>query len=197
MKLEALREKLQTSGGAGGLAKISGLVGQMIQETRSLTFELGSPVLYEVGFEAAVEELVEQLQEQHAISLEFEDDGHPKPLDDDVRFLLFKAARELLCNVVRHARAHNAKLSIRREGQNIRVKVEDDGIGFEVPGMLSDMSQSGSFGLFSVRERLHHVGGDLVIESQPGRGTRATLVAPLKGGVDGTNTQEDNKGPAG
>jgi PAS domain S-box-containing protein len=161
------------------LSDIRGFIEQTIQYTRSLTIELSPPILYELGFEAAVEWLAEQIQEKHGISVTFENDQHPKPMDHEIRVVLFKAVSELLMNVVKHAQAHNAKVAIQREGSNIRIAVEDDGVGFHIPeaGQLAGIH---SFGLFSIRERLKHFGGSLQIQSEPDRGTCITLVAPLK-----------------
>ncbi len=81
----------------------------MIQETRTLTFELSNPILYELGFEAAVAEwLSEQVQVKHGIATEFQDDGKAKPLDDDVKVMLFRNVRELLINCIKHAKAEGS-----------------------------------------------------------------------------------------
>ena len=180
IKLGALRASASSTGLAGPLDEIHKLIDEIIQETRSLTFEVSSPILYELGLEAAVEWLVEQIQEQYGLLSHFEDDRQPKPLDDDVRVLLFQAVRELLTNVAKHAQAHNVKVSLRRDDSNIKITVEDDGNGFDTSDVVSHWSRSEGFGLFSIRERLGHLGGRLEVESEPGHGTWATLAAPLK-----------------
>jgi PAS domain S-box-containing protein len=178
IKLGALRESVSPSLGKS-LSEIHGLIEQAIQYTRSLTFELSPPILYEVGFEAAVESLAEQTQEKHRISVDFEDDLQPKAIGKELRVLLFKAVSELLMNVIKHAQAHKAKVGIRREGNNIRITVEDDGVGFDI---LQGNQLGGvkGFGLFSIRERLRHFGGSLQIQSEPSRGTLITLLAPIE-----------------
>ena len=104
---------------------------QMIGDMRSLTFDLGSPTLYELGLEAAVREyLNEEIQQKHGIKTEFEDDAQPKPLGEDICALLYRAVRELLINVVKHAQAQYVKVSICKSNDNIRVNVADDGVGF-------------------------------------------------------------------
>jgi signal transduction histidine kinase len=146
-----------------------------------LTFDLSFPILYELGFEAAVAAwLVDQIQEKHGITTEFEEDKQPKPLDDDVRVLLFRDVRELLINVVKHANAKKVKVSIRKVGSEMYVSVEDDGRGFDTKKVAATAAKKGGFGLFSIRERLEQLGGHLEIESAPGCGTKATLIAPLK-----------------
>jgi signal transduction histidine kinase len=93
---------------------------------------------------------------------------------------LFRDVRELLTNVVKHASAHKVKVSIRKVGSEIHISVEDDGWGFDTKKVAATAVREGGFGLFSIRERLGQLGGHLEIESEPGCGTKATLIAPLK-----------------
>jgi signal transduction histidine kinase len=152
-----------------------------VGDIRSLTFDLGSPILYELGFEAAVREfLSEEVGQKHGIKTEFVDDAQPKSLDDDVRALLYRAVRELLINIIKHAKARNVKVSIYKEKNKIRINVIDDGIGFIYPIANFTSNKTGGFGLFSIRERLNYLGGSLEIDSKPGHGTRGTLVMPTK-----------------
>lgn len=180
MKLESLAESAKGPEISKSLAEVRELIGQTIESTRSLTFEMSPPVLYELGFEAAVGWLARQTRQRYGLEVEFKDDGKPKPLDDDVRVFLFQAVRELLVNVVKHANAHKASVSARRVRGELRVTVEDDGIGFDV-SKTGSSDREGGFGLFSVRERLDHIGGRVNIVSRPGRGTRVTLIAPVDG----------------
>ena len=177
LKLGALREPASTEDLDRQLGEIRAHVEQVIGDTRSLTFELSPPVLYELGLEAALEWLVEQFQKRHRIPCELKDDGRAKPLGDDVRAMLFRAASELLLNVAKHAHAHAVGVSVRRLAHEVRVTVEDDGVGFD-PSGAGDRSRG--FGLFNIRERLEQIGGRVDIKSRPGRGTRVTMVAPLK-----------------
>jgi PAS domain S-box-containing protein len=167
----------------GSLNEIGELIDQAIQYTRSLTFELSPPILYELGLEAGIEWLTEQIQEKHGIQIGFEDDQQPKPMNEEIRSTLFKGTRELLINIVKHAQASKAKVSIWREDNSIRIRVEDDGVGFST-SEGKELGKTAGFGLFNIRERIKYLEGDMVIESEPGRGTRVTLSAPLQGKED-------------
>lgn len=180
MRLGALVESAPPDHFARPLGEINTLINQIIQETRSLTFEVSSPLLYEVGLEAAVERLTEQIGKQNDILCKFEDDGQPKPLDDDICVLLFQTVRELLLNVSKHAQAHHAGVSIKRRDSKIQIIVEDNGVGFDMCRIRSRRSSVRGFGLLSIRERMHLIGGHIEIESKRGHGTRVTIVAPLK-----------------
>jgi len=179
IKLGSLRESAVSPDLVKDLDEVRGLIEQTIHDTRSLTMELSPPILYELGFEAAVEWLTEQMQQQHTIVTQFNNDPQQKPLDDDVRVLLFKVVRELLLNIAKHAQASSAKISLNRDGNRICITVEDDGIGFDTVNDRAPMGKKGGFGLFSIRERLDHLGGDFKIESLPGKGTRVIILAPL------------------
>jgi PAS domain S-box-containing protein len=181
INLGSLRQKELPAELSKPLDEIYEDINRIIQDTRSLTFDLGSPTLYELGLEAAIREwLNEEVQQKHGIKTEFEDDGQAKPLDDDVCALLYRAVRELLVNVIKHANARNVKVSVCKEKNNICINVIDDGAGF-ISGVENFTSNKvGGFGLFSIRERLSYLGGSLEIDSKPSKGTRVTLAAPIK-----------------
>ncbi len=187
IKLGALRASASSTDIHKPLDELRGLFDQIIQDIRSLTFELSPPILYELELEAAAEWLTEQIQEEHGISIKFENDSEPKPLNNDVRVLLFRTLRELLINVVKHAHAHHAKVSIIRNDNDIQITVEDDGIGFDTSRTSLSGDRPPKLGLFQIRERLNLLGGRFLIVSTPKEGTRAVLTAPL---TSNATTQE-------
>jgi len=179
IKLGILRESAPSDDFAAMVNEVRKLVVQAIQDTRSLIFKISSPILYELGFEAALEWLAEETQKKHGIRVSYHNDNNPKLLDDDVGVLLFQAVGELLVNVVKHAGAKTVLLSSRVDDDLIVVDVEDDGVGFDVSEAASRRSSADGFGLFSIRERLNHIGGQLKVDSIPGRGTHIVLIAPI------------------
>ncbi len=135
--LAAARLRLQTVG-TGALAPEAAapfnealrLLHQAVQDTRSLMFELCPPPLYELGLEAALEWLTEKVQKEHTLAVTLTTEPAAIPLDTEVRGILFRAVRELLQNVVKHAHAQTVEVSVHRQGDRIRVEVRDDGRGF-------------------------------------------------------------------
>jgi PAS domain S-box-containing protein len=180
IKLAAVRSTVASEDLRRPLDEIAGLMEEAIRDTRTLIFELSPPILYVYGLEPAVEWLAEQVQDKCGIRIEVEDDKQPKPLEEDVRVLLFQATRELLMNVVKHSQARRAQISIRRDGCSIRITVEDDGIGFDDFKSDLHIDNVAGFGLFSIRERLTRIGGSFEIKSALGQGACLTLKAPLK-----------------
>lgn len=160
------------------LEKIGGLLEQAISDTRSLTFKISSPILYELGLDAALEWLTEQVQNEHGIAVRFVTDGRPGALADDVKVTLFQAVGELLVNVVKHSQARNLEVSCRHEGGFVKIEVGDDGVGFTPPRTELPRGKRGGFGLFSICERLRPFGGRLEVQSAPGAGTHITLTVP-------------------
>jgi len=179
MKLQSLSPSLPGCP-AQAVEAICQTLNETIQSIRELTFDLSSPILYKFGLVAALEELLkDKVRGEHHIHCQFTDDGQPKPLSQDVLVLLFQSVRELIINMIKHAQAHEVGLDIRREIDSIRIVLTDDGIGFDVSEVLSFPSRKRSVGLFNILERLDYIGGNLDMESQPGCGSRFTLVAPL------------------
>jgi len=179
IKLGALLQTAESNGFLEQVKEVREHVEQAIQYARSLTFELSPPILYDLGLEAAIEWLTEQINEQHQINCTFEAESSPKPVSDEIRIVLFSATRELLMNVAKHAQAQVAKVTIRRVNDNIVVHVADNGVGFTVSKMNFYRDENKGFGLFSIRERLRHLSGQMDVRSARGRGTRVTLTAPL------------------
>ena len=179
IKLGALLQSAVNEALFEQLKEVREHVEQAIQYTRSLTFELSPPILYDLGLEAALEWLTEQIKEQHGINCTFETDSNPKPVSDEIRIVLFSAARELLMNIAKHAHAQIAKVTIRKVNENIVVHVADNGTGFTVSKMNFYLNENKGFGLFSIRERLRHLSGQMDVRSGRGRGTRVILTAPL------------------
>jgi signal transduction histidine kinase len=137
-------------------------------------------VLYELGLGPALEWLAETFQEQHGIECEFCDDEKNKPITEDWRSILFQSTRELLANVRKHAQAEKVLVSVCRDGRRVRITVEDDGDGFDPEILGQKIAKNEGFGLFNLQQRLTHLRGKVEIDSQKGRGTKVTLLAPLK-----------------
>jgi len=187
IKIQTLRESANDVN-LKDFDEICKMLDRTIQDVRTLTFDLSSPTLYKFGLETAVEELLDdQLREVHGIDYEFTDDKLPKPLDDDIRVLLYQSVRELLINIIKHAQAKKVVVNIQKINKNMQITINDDGVGFNLNKVEPLTSRGGGFGLFNIKERLDYVGGNLEIESQPGDGSRFILTTPLK---EGTNLSE-------
>jgi PAS domain S-box-containing protein len=158
----------------GRIEGILEVLDQAIGTTRSLISDLSPPVLHEMGLAAALEWLAERVSQMSGIRVKAQVEALSDPVDDEMGITLFRATSELLTNVVKHSDAKNARVAMRSDAGKLSLVVEDDGKGFD-PGQL----KMDSFGLFSIRERLSFLGGELEIESKPGEGSRARLTVEL------------------
>ena len=110
------------------------LVGHSIRETQTLTFELSFPVLYESGLADALRDICKRMQSQYHLPFEFADSGDDQAIPEEVGIVLLQALRELLLNVVKHAHATGAAVSLATTADMVRVSVQDDGVGFDAAG---------------------------------------------------------------
>ena len=155
------------------------LLEDAIGSTRTLTFELSPPMLYELGLPATLASLIEQVQAREpTLACGFEEDAHDKLLPDDVEVLLFQVVRELITNTLKHAEASRLEVKMTREDGRVVLRVIDDGRGFDPETLNRPVVGPGGFGLFSVRERLADFGAGLRVDSRPGGGTRVTIEVP-------------------
>jgi signal transduction histidine kinase len=157
-------------------------IDRAVEDAHSLTFELSNPVLYEAGLAGAVESwLARQVRKRYGIEYTFEADESGATLAKEASVALFHIVREILTNVIKHAKARHVDVRIQDADGLMQIVVRDDGVGCEPPETGKSMSKSGGFGLFNVREQLDYLGGNLTIESAPGKGTRVVVVVPLRG----------------
>ncbi|MGH9868065.1 MAG: MASE1 domain-containing protein [Candidatus Polarisedimenticolia bacterium] len=177
---------------AESVRRISGLVSQVLGTLRDLTVHLSPPILQDRGLPAAVEWLARDMKEKQGLTVTFEA-RECESLDESTRMFVYEAIRELLFNVVKHGETREAALRIRgTPGGWLDVDVSDAGRGFDP---RSSMGARDGFGLFSIRERVRSLGGQVTVESAPGRGTRVRMLVPRLGApARGENGQT---GPAG
>ena len=141
---------------------------------RSTVTELHPQVLAQLGLTAGVAELLRQFQTRHDVEViaELADVGKP-----DAQPLVYRAARELLTNVGKHAQASTVRVSLVRRDGTVVLTVTDDGSGFD-PDTVGASVAHGHIGLGSLLARFDAMGGSMHIESAPGRGTRVTVTSP-------------------
>jgi len=163
-----------------GAAGVLGILEQCLATTRSLTSDLHPAVLSLEGLTEAVKWVARWMTEKHGLRVDARIEGEIPTIAEDLKIQLFEAVRELLFNVVKHARVDFAEVHLHcTAGSSVEVTVSDSGRGFD----LADLGKAGpgktGFGLFGIREKLALVGGALEIKSAPGKGSRFTLTAPI------------------
>lgn len=180
LKLDLLQKKEYPDSLDGDINELSDLISEANRYTRQLMSELKPPpALDQEEFGTAVAWLADKMK-QHNLNVKIDDDKQSKPLDEEVRTVLLQSIRELLFNVVKHAGVEEATINLTRKNDQLQVEVIDKGKGFDIKRKDILPAEEGGFGLFNIKERMDLLGGDLMIHSEPGKGTVAKLLAPLK-----------------
>ncbi len=153
------------------------LLHQSLDYTRSLVSELTPQALYERGLGAALLWLGDQMRRQQVLNVQVFLDAPELRLPEADAVLLFQSIRELLFNVLKHGKTDGASVSMQYAQDVLSITVSDHGCGFDVARLDDDRSDR--FGLLSIRERMTALGGEFDLQSEPGKGTVASLHLPF------------------
>jgi PAS domain S-box-containing protein len=179
IKLDALASQLSGRDHELAVKAIQELIDKILNDIRSMTFQLRPPILAGAGLVAAVQWLVEDLKEKYGLRIEVEYDTTPINLAYETKSSIFQVVRELLLNVAKHANTDRAIISVTTGANILNVTVTDYGIGFDAATANKKIGRTGGFGIFSIKQRIEHLDGTLTLESKPGEGSRATITVPL------------------
>ena len=141
--------------------------------------DLSPPGLYELGLGPALQWLAVYMRTKDSLQVDVNVAVDDEAISIDMRVLVFKIIRELLRNVVKHAGVDRATVTVTRSSQELRVVVEDQGVGFEWQLSLFEGRGNG-FGLWSVADRVRSAAGEIFVDTGPGRGCRVSVVFPVE-----------------
>jgi signal transduction histidine kinase len=153
----------------GLLAELENELASGITGLRRLMAELRPAVLDEQGLEAALHNHVRAFEATSGVACAIST-GLQSRLAPDLETVLYRVTQETLNNVGKHAGASRVTVSLAAENGSVRLRINDDGVGFD-PIAASRLLSEGHFGLAGMRERVEMVGGHLSIDSAPGEGT--------------------------
>jgi signal transduction histidine kinase len=156
------------------------------ERTRHMISDLSPPGLYELGLGPALQWLAVYVRGRDGLQVHLDADVREASVKLEMRVLVFKLVRELLRNVVKHAGVNAAHVIVRTDDDTLSVAVHDDGKGFE---WQMDMfgASVGGFGLWSIADRVHEVGGEFRVDTAPGRGSHFEMTFPLRGATNAYN----------
>jgi signal transduction histidine kinase len=146
--------------------------------TRDVIADLSPPGLYDLGLPPALQWLALRFRSQHQLEVEIDMQLTQAVVDLELRIVVFKIIRELLHNVVKHARVNRARVVVRGTRDALMIQVLDDGVGFEWQYELFETKGRG-FGLWSIDDRVRAAGGAMTVDTAPGKGCRVTVSFPL------------------
>lgn len=155
------------------------IVQEAIRATRTLTVDLSPPVLQGEGLVQSLHWLAHQMEVIHSLKVTLDLQEPAQRPRIEIRVLMLQSVRELLFNVVKHAKVTTAAIYMRQSGDQLVVQVTDEGRGFDTSAYVTAKRTPETFGLYSIHERLQLFDGRVEIESTPGIGTCVTLTLPI------------------
>ena len=150
----------------------------MLEGVRRFSQDLRPSILDDLGLVPALEWLLDNLEKQHNIKTNISITGNRRRLTPEKELIIFRVAQEALSNVKRHSNASTVETSIDVDEAALTLIINDNGRGFGIPQRAGDLIQSGKLGIVGMRERARLVGGTLIVQSEPGKGTTVTLRVP-------------------
>lgn len=194
MTLEAARVQSQPPVRAL-LEDVRALLRDVQERTRSMIADLSPPGLYDLGLEPALQWLAVYVRTHDRLDVELDARLREDAIPIEMRVLVFKLVRELLRNVAKHAGVAAARVQVRGDRERVSVEVRDEGKGFEwQPDFFA--ARARGFGLWSIADRVREAGGEFVVDTAPGRGSRVTFSVPLRRDY-GARPGEPVRRPAG
>jgi len=149
---------------------------RLLSQVRQISLNLRPSMLDDLGLVPALRSLLDEQGRRASVAVRFSAKNISESLDPEIQTTCFRIAQEAITNAVRHAAATQIQVDIHREEGNFRLRVHDDGKGFEMP---PPQSQTIGLGLLGMKERAALVGGRTRITSAPGKGTTVDATLPL------------------
>lgn len=169
----------QTNGGFTDMRRpIEHLIDKILDKSRNLSHHLSPPILYQSGLTAALAWLAQDMENRHGLRVAVETLPGADPDSPVIASILFRSARELLFNVVKHSGTTAARITAGSEDDHHLLRVADSGKGFHPDLVRQKWRQNAGFGLFSIEDRISMLGGRMEIESAPELGCIVALIVP-------------------
>ncbi len=160
------------------LNEVKTMVTGAIASVRQFSRDLRPLTLEDLGLIPAIQYQVNQLAQSEGIDVHLHVEGESRDLPADMEVAIYRILQETLNNVKKHAAATQVNVSAIFSEDQIILTVQDNGQGFEVPEAMTDFASSGSFGMMGLQERAQLFGGNVVVQSEPAKGTTIHLVIP-------------------
>jgi signal transduction histidine kinase len=175
MRISIASSYAETDDCSNAIQEIDNLVELAYERIRLLSFELASSTLYQLGLKDSLEKLCAGMNERYAASFKIIGADDLTGFSEASAAVLFRAAREILFNVIKHSGVKSATVRLEKTDTHVALIVEDNGKGFSDD---VDVGAGRGLGLFSIKERLHDIEGEVHIDSIKGSHTRVLLTVP-------------------
>ena len=164
------------------LEQLRELTGNALRDVRRFSQDLRPPTLDHLGLVPTLEGLINDLRERDGIEAELRVEGDRRRLTPEEELVLLRIAQEALNNVRRHSQASQVVTRVEFGPAKVRMIISDNGRGFAVPERTGDLVTIGKLGLIGMYERARLLGGVLLVQSEPGKGTTVIVDVPVQPG---------------
>lgn len=165
------------------LTNLKESVQQTFEKVRSFIFDLRPMMLDDLGLNPTIKRYVQDFEAKSGIVCNLNLMGKEQRLPNYIEITVFRALQALLSNVQRHAHATRVDITLNLDAQGLTVRVEDDGVGFNMDEVMPAVRQRRTLGLITLIEQIELLGGTITFDSAPGRGTQVHLYLPIVGDV--------------
>lgn len=179
IKLSSIIDENYSPNVKGIITEVSMLLDKAISESRTLTYDLSPPILYELGLIPAFKWKLEQIEKKYGINTIISGENEQINIQKEFRIFIYRIVCELFTNVIKHANAKLIELKIYKGEKMYYIIVRDDGIGFK-KNLNNKATAKDGFGLMSITERIDSIKGEFQIDSILGKGTQAKIAIPFR-----------------
>ena len=189
VRLSALKRAAEIDQGnmAQRIGQTQKLVEQSVEAVHRYALSLRPPLLDDLGLIPSLRSFIKNLPGREGLHLSFAASQEVERLGNVQRTALYRVAQEALTNVIRHAKAKTAHVSIRQTAKQIRLEIRDDGKSFNVQSVMK-RAPNAHLGLLGMRERVEMAGGTFLVQSTRGKGTTITADIPLDAATPANET---------
>jgi len=159
------------------LADVRGIAAQALKDLRRLIFDLRPETLDDLGLALALRSQAKEHLESAGVQVQLKAAGLKDPLPPEVEIAVFRVVQEAITNIARHAHAKKADISLTKDNSRLIVRVEDDGVGFDMATMMN--GEQAGWGLRGMRERITLLGGEFYVGPRLNHGTLVLAEIPL------------------
>jgi signal transduction histidine kinase len=195
MELAVAQRQIQSAGGSGGMLDDARAISETVLNTvRDMSHLLHPSLLDDLGLAAAVDSYLKGFTRRQGVRVDLVTERMTERLQPETEVTAYRIVQEALTNVAKHAQASSCRVYLQRLANTLLVTVEDDGIGFDMTA-TDRLDTQHRLGLIGIRERVSRLGGRLLLESAPGKGTRLTVELPVRFGMSAAEPPQLEEAP--
>lgn len=162
------------------LSAMSKTLRAIIDDTRKMIYDLRPMSFDDIGFDVTVERFLDKFRMQTPLHITYEIEGDAYPINSVVSLTLLRIIQEACNNAIKHANANNISVVMKYGKDDLRLFIEDDGVGFDMNAAPEHpRSDNSGFGMSMMKERVYLLSGTIDVDSAVGKGCRISVLIPI------------------